>query len=429
MRKFYVLAKKEVRELLTPQMLVPFIVIVLIFVFIGKIIGRETEKAKAKQTISVVDGDSTKTSKSVVEVLFKAGFDVSFYQKESVDTVIEKTKERGSEAVLVIPSGFENGLKESKSQQIETYTILRNFSLVGSRKIGAVRAALYAINDFVSNQLILASAPDTDPKGLKNPMKVKEHVVVGRKKAAVPPEGVVNFVSSQTVFIPIILFAVIVIAGQMVATAVAAEKENKTLETLLSAPVSRSALVSAKMVAAGLIAILTAAVYMFGFRYYVTGISGGELGGSTAASISSAVNKLGLVFTPTGYIALGISLFFGILCALAIAIILGAFAEEVKSVQALIAPLMIMIFVPYLLAIFLDISTLPPLIKYLVLAIPFSHPFLAAPNLFLQNYAAVFYGIIYEMAFFTVFVYIAGRIFSSDRILTMKLRLKRTASR
>jgi len=424
MRKFLVLVKKETKELLTPQVLMPLIIMVLLFVFIGKVIGTEAKKAEAKQNISVIDFDSTAISNSVIEILSKSGFKVSLYEKGDVDSVIDETKEKDGTIVMVIPKGFESGLGVSESQDIETYAILKNFSFLGSRDIEAAKVALAAINDFVSNQLILAKAPGVDPQELKVPIKVKEHVIVGDKMAETSPEQVMGFVTSQTTFIPIALFLVIIIAAQMIATAIATEKENKTLETLLSTPVSRNVLVTAKMVAAGLIALLAAIFYMFGFRYYMNEITGGAMGDSASALVSEVMKDLGLVLTPAGYTILGLSLFFGILCALAIAVIIGAFAEDVKSIQVLITPLMIMIMVPYFLTMFLDIGSLSPLVRYVVFAIPFTHPFLAAPNLFLGNYAAVFYGILYEVVFFSIFVYIAGRIFSSDRILTMKFKLK-----
>ncbi|MGD0781976.1 MAG: hypothetical protein ABSA30_03845 [Candidatus Aminicenantales bacterium] len=56
------------------------------------------------------------------------------------------------------------------------------------------------------------------------------------------------------------------------------------------------------------------------------------------------------------------------------------------------------------------------------MAIPFSHPFLAVQNLYLQNYGAILAGIGYEVVVFAVLVLIAARIFSTDKILTMKLR-------
>lgn len=55
--------------------------------------------------------------------------------------------------------------------------------------------------------------------------------------------------------------------------------------------------------------------------------------------------------------------------------------------------------------------------------------FMTTPNLFFGNYPAVFYGIAYEAVFFAAFVYIAVRIFSSNKILTIKLRLGKLSSK
>jgi len=81
-----------------------------------------------------------------------------------------------------------------------------------------------------------------------------------------------------------------------------------------------------------------------------------------------------------------------------------------------------MILIPYLLSFFADVNSLPLPVKLLIMAIPFSHPFLATPNIMLGNYAAVIYGILYMAVVFLVLVFIAARIFSTDRVLTMKLR-------
>jgi ABC-2 type transport system permease protein len=74
---------------------------------------------------------------------------------------------------------------------------------------------------------------------------------------------------------------------------------------------------------------------------------------------------------------------------------------------------------------FTDLKSLPLPVKIFLLAIPFSHPFLATQNIFLENYGAVLFGILYMALFFTVMVVIAARIFSTDRVLTMKLRWRK----
>jgi len=106
-------------------------------------------------------------------------------------------------------------------------------------------------------------------------------------------------------------------------------------------------------------------------------------------------------------------------------VILGAFAESVKSVQALLTPLMVLLLVPYFLTLFLDLNDLPLDRPHRGDGHPVRLPFVAGPALFLGNYGVVWFGIFYQLAWFVVFVIIAARIFSTDRVLTMKLSLGR----
>jgi ABC-2 type transport system permease protein len=284
------------------------------------------------------------------------------------------------------------------------------------------------VNSAVASMIAAEAAPSVPAQVLQRPVMTDERVVVGDRSAETSAMTVMAFVSQQTTFIPIVLFLVIVFAAQMIATAIATEKENKTLETLLSYPVSRASLVTSKMTAAGLIALLAAGAYMLGMQRYMDGMTqglGGDAAGEAMQASEAAMVQLGLTFGPSDYAMLGLTLFAGILVALAIAIILGAFAESVKSVGALITPLMVLMLIPYFLTLFLDLSMLPDAARYAVMAIPFTYPFITGPNLFLGNYGVVWFGIVYQLVWFAVFVTIAARVFSSDRILTMKLSLGR----
>ncbi len=420
MRKFLVLLKKEIKELLTWQMVLPLVITMLLFSFVGKIVGEEAKKSEQVKPIAVIDNDNTASSDAVIQSLKNVKFEPKIYN-DSIDESIKKAKENKISALVVIPKGFEVGIVSGASQQIESYTILKSFSMIGSRDALVLKSAIAAINEYASNQIILSGIKNVDPQNVKNPIKLVDHVIIGDKMAEASPEAVMNFVSSQTTFIPIILFIVIIFAAQMIATAIATEKENKTLETLLSTPVSRKAIVSAKMLGAGVVAALMAVVYMLGFRSYMDGLTGGSMSSAGNTVSSDAMHALGLSFGTGDYVLLGFSLFGAIIAALAIALILGAFAEDSKSVQGLITPLMMLVMIPYFFSLFLDVNTISPLMKYVIYAIPFSHPFLAGPNIFLGNYSAVVYGAIYEIIVFIIFVLIAAKIFESDKIMTLKL--------
>ncbi len=425
MKKFYILVKKEIKELLTLQMIAPLVAVVLVFAFIGKMAGSQAAKsAQNNAAIAVLDLDHTDSSNDLRQALQAAHFDVAAYENMNAEEAAARAKSENKKSLVVIPSGFGQNLNGQKTAALPTYTIMTDFSFAGSRSSQALSAAIAAISENVSRQQILKLFPGADPSGIRQPVLTDDYVIIGGKQAHVSPAAISGYISSQTTFIPIVLFLVIVFASQLITTSIAAEKENKTLETLLSSPVSRRAIVAAKLVGAGLVALLTSAIYLIGMRSYISGITGTAAGGGSAA-LHAAAAQLGLVFGGADYVMLGLSLFFGILTALSIALILGSFAQDTKSAQGMATPLMLLILLPYFIIMFLDLNAVSPALRYLVYAIPFSHPFLAAPNLMLHQYRGIWLGIGYMALLFAVFVAIAARIFASDKILTMHLNFRK----
>jgi ABC-2 type transport system permease protein len=421
MKNFFILLKKEIKELLTPQMILPLIIMVILFAGIGSLVGNETKKAQKPRKIVIVQNDSGELVNSLIETA-RSKFDPQIVSSISSSEAVEKAREIDAQAVFIFPSNFTASINAGAPAKIEAYYLLKSFSMMGTQSVTNAKIFLSGANEQVSNYVISRRIVSVDPVAIKNPVATVENVVVGDVTATVSPEAVISFVTQQTTFIPIILF--IIMAAQMIATSVASEKENKTLETLLSLPISRRQIVAAKLIAAGVVALLMAGVYMFGFRYYIDGLSGGQATNVTA-EMKQAIDLLGLKLDTSGYLMLGGSLFFGILSALSVAMILGVFAEDTKAVQGVITPLMVLVMIPYLITLLLDFNSMSQTVKYLVYAIPFSHPFLAAPNIFMKNYFFVFAGIAYQAVFFLVFVVIAAKIFSSDKITTIKLNFSK----
>ncbi|MGB9665861.1 MAG: ABC transporter permease [Candidatus Cryosericum sp.] len=427
MRRFLVLLKKELKEMFTWQTLVPILLVVVIYGFLGRVINTEQKKQAAPQPITVVDFDRSQTSQMLAGILTQADFKVTTVTKGSVSDIVQKAASEKSVAVLVIPQGFQAGINNRQPQTVQTYSILKSFSLLGVQGTFKMTAALNAMNDYIGNLYISAGAPGLDPTIVKHAISAQSFVTVGSTSVEADPESIVNVVMQQTMVIPIVLTLVIILASQMIAASIAGEKENKTLETLLSTPIARGALVTAKMMASGIVALVSAAAYMVGMKSYMGSLIGGS--GTASAATAQAVQKLGLVLNANGYVLLGLSVFAGIMVALSVAVILGAFAEDVKSVQIVITPLMMMVLLPYLMTMFVDINTASPVLKWLVYAIPFSHPFLATQFIFAHNFAMVAAGIAYQFALFLVLASIAAHIFSTDRILTMKLNTARRGLR
>ncbi len=118
---------------------------------------------------------------------------------------------------------------------------------------------------------------------------------------------------------------------QIAATSVAMEKEEKTLETLLTLPMDRLSILLGKLSGSIIVAAVGAVAYMAGYSYLLSSAMSG-----VPANLNLDFAALGLTPLFYGYLLLGTSLFVTMLSALALAIIMSAFAEYVRSAQSFV---------------------------------------------------------------------------------------------
>ena len=425
MKRFANLLKKEIKELVTKQLVISLAFTVILFNFIGQVSKKEVQKAIGVQTISALDLDGSPGSQALLQGLESARFKILDQSGKTKEQALEVARDGESKLLLVIPKGFGDSLAELKPSEIETYSFMRSFSLIGARGQVVVQSVISALNEALSNNFLKEKLPDLDPQALKRPIKSKDFVVVRDRMAEGSANMVAGLISQQSLLIPVVLMMIVIYSSQMVISAVAMEKQNKTLETLLTVPIKRTSIITAKMLAAGLVGLISAGVYMFAFKGFVGGIGEEAARAGAEAGGAALMQQLGLTFSTGGTIVLGVSLFLAILVALALAMILGVLAEDFRSAQTMIMPLMFMVMIPYFISLFADINTVALPIKLFVLAIPFSHPFLVSQNLYLGNWGMIAGGLVYMFGVVVVLTVFAARIFSTDKILTMKLRFGR----
>ncbi|MGB9749888.1 MAG: ABC transporter permease [Caldisericia bacterium] len=425
MKKFLILFNKEIKNLITIQLILPLIIMVLLFSFLGSVITKQVKKEQEPKKIAVVDYDQTFLSNDVINTLQSGNFivdKISLSKEEALDYA----KKNNISTLVIIPSGFQDNVTRFFQNEIEVYSIMKGISFTNISSSISTQIILSNINEIISNRYISEKFLGMNPNIIKNPVKIKSYVVVKDKMANTTVETISSAISSQNIFIPIILMIVIIFSSQMIASTIASEKENKTLETLLTMPINRTSIIFSKMLSSGVVALLMSVVYMIGMRNYMSGITGGITSGTQVTSdISKILVELGLTFNAQSYILLGISLFFAILCALSLSMILAVFAENVQSAQTLLTPIMVLLLIPYFLSLFMDLNSLPLIVKILLFIIPFSHPFMASQNLIFGNTLPIIYGIIYMAIFFVICLIIATKIFSSDRILTARIKIKK----
>ena len=432
MNHFFVLLKKELKDMITPQNILPIIIIVVIFALLGQFIGSATESAaKNSQKVAVQDNDQTPASQEMLTKLKAEGFELVAIQPSAQNPVEDAAKE-GLNSLLAIEKGFEQDINSGKAPKLSLHSRLTSFSVLSMMGASATQNAAEEIGKILTGKL-LAGKGITDTKQIENPVTLAEYTHVNDKTAQVSSGAVQAIAMSQTIFVPIIIFMIVILASQMTATAIANEKGDKTLETLLTTPVSRLSVLFAKMTAAGIGSLVMSLVFLIGFSSYMGSLTGGAVSGMPAntpqitGDISAAFTSLGLSLNPLQFVVIGIELFTTILIALAVSTMLGAMAEDIKGVQTAVTPIMFCVMIPYLISLFTDISALPMPARVFLYIIPFTHTFTATAEMVFKQYGLIAFGLIYQLLCLAVSLYLAVRLFSSDKLFTAKLKKRKNA--
>ncbi len=406
--------RKELKELLTPSVILPVVIMALLFGSLGSAIGDIAGQAQAKPTIGVVPMDNGVLGNVSLQVL-GAGANLA-YNGTSISDALQAAKANGSAAVLYIPEDFTQSIMVNRTQgHIEVYWIMRGAGLLDSISSSTVEGLLVGVNQAISRYLIGTGVSVPASLVLAPTNRTDTTDYKGVVMTGVSPSVLGTMLTSQSTFVPVIIMMIILMAGSMVVTSMGMEKENKTLETLLTLPVGRGSIVAGKLIASALIGVFMAAIYMVGFGYYINGLS-------SSAPVNLAT--YGLTVTPLDYVLLGISVFAALFAALALCMVLGTFAKNYKAAQTLTMPITFLAMIPMFMTMFWDFNTLPLAGQVIVFAIPFSHPMMALRALMFGDYLFVLAGIAYSFAFALVMILVAVWIFRTDRLLTGRLSRK-----
>lgn len=424
--KFFNLFRKELKEMLTMQTIITMVVLVaVLYAAGGAISGSISESTENSKNIVICDKDNTDFTKYVLgemeRQIKESGGDFKNVDVQSEDYAAE-LKRLDVKSVVIIPEGFTQQIQNNETAKVkyaEKMTSLASLSNISTGSDAALQLIQASVkNAIYENKINDGTMTQEEVKQLEQPIELDESTVVADKCENISSSIITALCSMQGMLVPIIMFILIMYSSQMILGAISTEKIDKTLETLLSAPVSRLSVVSAKMLSAGVVAALQAVVYMFGMNQMMSGIT--ENMGDTS-QYNQALENLGLTMSVGQYVLVGIQMFLSILIALSISLILGVLAKDAKSAQSLVMPINIATMIPYVMSMFIDIKTATPVLRYVVYAIPFSHAFMASENVMFGNNSVYIGGLIYQVVFLAVCMTIALKIFMSDRIFTMSL--------
>ncbi|WP_181686357.1 ABC transporter permease [Halorhabdus salina] len=400
MNHFWRLLWKETRELLRPRYLLPILLIPVMFIGLGQGIGGIDDAAAGQPDIGILNEDDGEYGELVNASLSQNAAVVYYAESGDPSATIEAVSEAGGDTLIVIPDGFTERIQQRAAGNIGIHSVVRSLSLSGITSSTQIKRQV----DQAGTALTL-NVTGTTPAML-NPIRPEYTTYLEDKTLEnTSPGALSGSFATQFIFIPVVIMFVIIFSGQMVINSMGAEKENKTLETLLTMPVKRSTIVAAKLIGSASIGLLGAALYTVSIYYYQSSFTDGA---------ASAALSLGIV----DYAIVGVSLFLSLVGVLALALVLGIFAGDRQGAQMLLFPISILAIVPMFATMFTDVAKLSLPIRAILLAIPFTHPAIAPKRLLLNDTTMVVGGIMYEAIFAIVMIWLAIRVFNSDRLVT-----------
>lgn len=410
--------------MLTIQTIATLIIIVAVLSLAGSALTDVIEDAVEEGSkITICDEDKTDFTAALIKGLESVGGtenEVVEVKLES-DNYADELKRLDITNVVVLPKGFTQQVQKGEQANIEyigSMTSLSTMSNVGFDSETATETIKSAIKaQLYSEKIAAGKMTEAEVMQMDSPILVDETTVVADKSAKISSSILFSLCQMQGMFVPIIVFLLIMYSSQMLLNAVSTEKIDKTLETLLSAPVSRMSVLSAKMLSAAIVAAVMAVAFMFGMNNMTHSFTMG----ADSSQFNEVLEELGLSLSASQYLLVGLQMFASVLIGLSLSLVLGALAKDIKSAQALVMPILFTAMIPYILSMIIDIKTLSPVFKYIVYAIPFTHTFMASENVMFGNMSLYWGGFVYQIVILAISMTFAIKVFTSDKIFTMTL--------
>lgn len=294
------LLKKELRELLTKQAIFAMIFTCVLLICLGQFMGGVMDDAINNSQVNIADLDGSRFTADMITALPDYGADPEVVTLQS-DDYFSELKRLGLDNLVIIPAGFGETVMNGGQASVNCVSLIDKGGLASSMKSISAASLTSSISAYTSKYIETEKMGLTDEQMqlISEPVLAVSYTAANGKTVEVSSEALSAMLMNQSMIAPFAVFFLVLMASQMIMTAISTEKIDKTLETLLSAPVSRFTVLMAKMIAALIVALLNAASMVVGFAFYMNGMMGSavnEISSDASGSISmgDAMKTLGL---------------------------------------------------------------------------------------------------------------------------------------
>lgn len=415
------LLKKELSELINKQMLIGLAATFLIIVMLGFVMtSTMTESMGESGTVSVIDLDNTDFTGEIAALLEETGYTVRIETPDAgTEDFTQLMETNGWKNAAVITKGFTDAVLEQKTAgEIGSVSVLQSTSAMTTLSMEDDSATLvtWAVKQLLSKQHL-----GEQMEFLADPVITTPYTIANGSQAQISSGLLLASLTLFDQLMPLVLFLLVVLTSQTIITAIAAEKTDKTLETLLSSPIPRTSVIAAKMLAALLVAVLYAVVYgagMFITMLITVSTTAGDtdMSGSLTSmvQVNAALYELGLQIPLWGWVLVIVQLLLTIFIALMASMILGALVQDAKGSQTASLPILICAMFPYIISMVSDIRLMEGPAQILLYLLPFTHTFIATGCLRFHQTGLFFGGLVYQALFLAAITVLAVKLYRSD---------------
>ncbi len=407
------LVKKEILDLLRdPRIILGMIVLPLImFGVLGEVMNYGTQQAisvsqPTSMRLAVLDLDKGNLSRDLVSYLKSMTRETVVVDKIVGDPGLY-AETHGYTGVVVIPRGFTANLSKGTPALVEVYTYMREVSIAEASRISSLVGLVSGYSSVVKQRF--ATETHVSPGFVNNPILVSGSVTMGGRHYSAGQVNALTGLLFSVVFAPLI---VVGYASQIAATTMGVEKEEHTLEVLLSLPLNRRSIVIAKLSGSIVISILATLGLSAGLYMYIESVGGLSGGGSMPLDL------LRNVLTPYSIATITTALIIGVVLSTSLSMLLGIFGKDVRSSQSMAGIIWTLVFiVGYGLAM-IQFSSLSQSMKYVVAAIPLAAPVLALKLSMTSITGIVWVSIAFHFIETILVLYALARVIGSEILIT-----------
>ncbi len=307
----------------------------------------------------------------------------------------------GYDLVVVVPRGFSANLS----------SLDRPAFLVASASLGqGGEAALSALREVVGRasyqvavvrveHLAGMAGVTVDPGSVLNPVRVTTGYHTPAGAPATTEEAQVAFTARLLEFA---LFFVVNPTVVYMTDSIVGERERRTIEKLLMAPVGRREILAGKMAAAAVLGFAASAVDSLGIVLFFL-LSGTPVEVTLGLGLAWLASAVVVIFVTAAMVA-----------------IVAARSESIRTAQNVSFLLVMAALTVYFAALFVDLARLPSAVSLVLQLVPFTHAALVVHYYALGLPWTSLVHLAVLVLFFVLFLALAVRVFDGERLVSAR---------